>query len=179
MRNLLKKYKPLLIYDGLITGKEFDDSLLKWLSKMGDNQQTRNDFIWSLLNKSLLDTARKCTTEQELYQKHRTIYLFQFRFLNDENKKITKIQSLINECDLRLADLTGLQMNAIFNTRACCEECEKFNRKENSLKDEMQSPTLPIPTCTRERGCFCCYSFKCIRDENGRLIRIRKGFFNK
>ena len=109
MRNLLKKYKPKLIYDGLITEKEFDDSLIKWLSKMGDNQQTRNDFIWSLLNKSLLDIASKCTTEQELYQKHRTIYLFQFDFLNDENKNITHIISLKHECDLRLADLTGLQ----------------------------------------------------------------------
>ena len=50
-------------------------------------------------------------------------------------------------------------MNARLITKGCCAECNKYSLQEIPLKDELQNQTLPILTCTRERGCICSYGF--------------------
>jgi len=175
MKNLLKKYKPLLIYDNIITEKDFDKKLDEWLLKMQDNQQSKNDFIWSLLNESLFKIAQNSCTEQELYHNQRDIYLYQFRFLNDESKDISNIQKLINQCDLNLANLNRLQMNVILITNGCCNECQSFDGNKNSLESELSHSSLPIHSCSRPQGCICCYGFEGIRDANGRL-KIKQSY---
>lgn len=170
MRNLLKKYQPELISTGLITQEQFNNDLFDWLVSKGDNQQIRNDFIWSLLNRFLLDVALKATSEHELYENQRKIYLMQFGLLNDEGKNITHVHSLLNKCNLNLANLSPLYLRADLITKGCCKECEAYDLQEKALQDELKKPTLPIQTCTRSKGCICSYGFHGVRNEKDKLI---------
>lgn len=75
--------------------------------------------------------------------------------------------------DINQAKSAHLLMNAILITNGCCEECNKINGKIIPLQQAIKDKPLPYYKCSREPSCICCYGFISVKDENGRLIKVK------
>ena len=57
--------------------------------------------------------------------------------------------------------------DVILLTKKCCQSCEEMNGMQISLQQAIEKMPLPNINCTREKGCFCLYSIRPLRDEDG------------
>lgn len=81
--------------------------------------------------------------------------------------------------DIKKAKRTNLLLNAFLITNGCCEECDKIKGTRMPLHEAIKKKPLPYNKCTRKPSCICCYGFEAIRDENGRLIRVKKKWWQR
>ncbi|MGN6532989.1 MAG: hypothetical protein ACTHK0_14705 [Ginsengibacter sp.] len=76
--------------------------------------------------------------------------------------------------DINKAKRSGMLLEVTLLTKGCCEECEKIDGKTMSLKEAIKTKPLPHLKCTRTPSCFCCYTFHPLRDAKGKLIKVKK-----
>lgn len=111
---------------------------------------------------------------QPLYQTLRPIYMEMWQFLIQEKRTTTHIKKLIHRCDLEQAADTDFLVNVHIIGNKCCPECDKYDQRTMPLSEALHEEPLPISTCVRANGCTCCYGFIGVRDENGRLVLIKR-----
>lgn len=123
-----------------------------------------------MFNRIINVIASNFKSEVDLYSNQRSIYVDMYGFLAKEGENITHLQKLINYCDLKKEEFSEFEVRVVFIANKCCSECDKIDRMKIPLAEALKKQPLPNPNCTREKGCFCCYGFEGLRDNNGRLI---------
>ena len=167
--DLLKKYKYQVVND-FLEEDEFDKAYFEWIKKFGESNQSKRDFLWSVFQRLNIGIAKKFGVSIETYQYQRELYLIMLSFLVEENRNTKHIRKSIHFCDLMKADLSDYKQEVEFIATKCCEECDKINGQIIPLEEAIKTQPLPYSKCKRKTGCICCYGFKAVRDERGRII---------
>ena len=98
------------------------------------------------------------------------------------NKWNEKERDRLLQKSIESALSTNLKYNVILMTKGCCSECDKINDIIMPLDEYLTNPVLPHKKCTRHTVsnppysaafCICTLGFISLRDENGRLIKIK------
>ena len=89
----------------------------------------------------------------------RKVYCEMFLFLCKEGKKRTVAQKGILNCDVRLAALSSLALDAQILAPKDCMQSKEYEDKVFTLNEIEKSKILPIMSCKRNGGCVCCYVF--------------------
>ena len=158
-----------------VNAASYDKEQAICLKENGESLQTRKDFIWKCYQDLLLDIAEKITPLHDMFQLQRKVYCEMFYFLCKEEKPRTVAQKVINHCDIQIAMLSGLKLNAKVLGIRDCVQSKEIDGRIMPIEEAAVSDLLPYKACTRLGGCTCCYVFETMRDENGRLIQSKIG----
>lgn len=156
-------------YSAIKLKQEFES----WKLKRGDSTGSKRDFIWSTFNSFIDRIGNNATNERDLYQYQRKLTLDMIRFRHKEgaeNKKLAHMWRLIHLYDLRIANLANYKKSVEIVSNACCENCVELSTRTYEIEYLLKEKLLPYKNCTRNSGCNCCYIFKGVEDNNGRLI---------
>lgn len=112
--------------NGLINNFGFTQELLieseaDWISRYGDSNKSKKDFIWHLYQNLLKVYAKEFSNSpEERYTFMRRVYCEMFSFLCKEGKKRTVAQKGILNCDIQLAALSILTFDVkVIVTKDC------------------------------------------------------------
>jgi hypothetical protein len=131
------------------------------------------DYVWSLFQSLLLETAKQSNKEVELYRSQRDIYFEMLYFRRRYEKvKANELLQLFFDADLKKTFLeTNLELRVKIISGHCCEYCDSLHQKIYEPLDVIKNKYLGSQKCTNPNGCNCTYSCVSLRDSKGRLIR--------
>lgn len=176
MRDLFKRYKPIIFRANLISPENLDKYLSHWKKEYGNGKEAKNNVIGKILKMALEaieNTLSKVQISHQDFIKYnsrkREILCLIFQYYNDMGFNISDINAQINYCDLLRASTNRFKMTATLMTSQCCPECRNYDGETVTLEEMIENPVLPIKDCIRERGCFCWYALSAERSENDGL----------
>src|SRR5258707_818814 len=95
----------------------FNHDFNEWVSKRGFSTQSKNDYIWSVLNRLVFEAPSK---GGGLYQNLRPIYSEMWQFLLKERKNTFHVHKLLLYCDLYLAQDDRVNMQVMLIASKYC-----------------------------------------------------------
>lgn len=147
-----------------------------------NNGVNYNDFLWLLLNKSMMVNAEKMANgnNPNFYNNKEQIYYNMAHFRRNEGgtkESINKLirlafESSVEGAKSHIESSVEYEINVIANIKGKCEYARSEYLKKYEVNEFLDKCFIATDKCTNENGCSCSVGHTVKRDSNGRNIRL-------